>query len=65
MTSNGGTFPCQICHQSIDLINFSTHLTHNTQSGQFLDVDNMFFNFHNFGDVSFEVVQNRDIEMAT
>ena len=27
MTSNGGTFQCQICNQNIDLIDFPTHLT--------------------------------------
>ena len=99
MTSNGGTFQCQICQQNIDLIGFPTHLTrcihyqqrgiplckqtkyisskklkddavsriqkHSTHSGQFLDVNDMFFDIHNVGDVSFEVVQNTDIEMAT
>ena len=100
MTSNGGTFQCQICRQHIDFIDFPNHLTrcinykqrgipffkqtkyisskklkddavsriqkHSTYPPvQFLDVSDMLSDIHNVGDVSFEVVQNTDIEMAT
>ena len=100
MSSNGGTYQCQICQQHIDYNDFPTHLTrcmsykargipfskqtkyisssklkddavtriqkHRTNvPGQFSDVSEMLSDLHNVGDVSFEVVQKTDIEMAT